>query len=126
LEKQSARPDFWLEQVGAQDVMRRLAEQKKVVQEWRELERKVADIAELVPLLEEDTAFQEEIQSELDKIASELSKQELEIAFGDEYDPRNAILSVHAGAGGTESQDWAETLLRMYLRWAERQVRRPA
>jgi len=100
--------------------MRLLSEQKKVVQEWRELEKKVADIAELIPLAEEDAVLNEEIQSEIDKIASRLDELELEMAFSSEYDARNAILAIHAGAGGTESQDWVQMLLRMYLRWAER------
>ena len=102
--------------------MRHLAEQKGVVQQWRELEKKVADIAGLIALAseEEDALLEAEIQSEIETIASRLDELELEVAFSGEYDARNAILAIHAGAGGTESQDWAEILLRMYLRWAER------
>ncbi len=120
MEKQSAQPDFWLDQSRAQRVMRQLAEHKKVAEKWRGLEKKVADIAELTSLAEEDTSFREEFQSEIEAVASHLDALELEAAFSGEYDARNAILAIHAGAGGTESQDWAETLLRMYLRWAER------
>ncbi|MBA7666360.1 Peptide chain release factor 2 [subsurface metagenome] len=80
----------------------------------------MADIAELVPLAEEDDSLWVEIQSEMDGVASRLDELELEMAFTSEYDARNAILALHAGAGGTESQDWTEMLLRMYLRWAER------
>jgi len=120
LEKQSAQPDFWLEQAKAQSVMRQLAEQRKLVNRWRELEKKVADITELISLAQEDTSLWTEIQSEASKVASRLDELELETAFTGEYDARNAILTLHAGAGGTESQDWAEMLLRMYLRWAER------
>jgi len=100
--------------------MRRLAEQKKIVGRWRDLERRVADIAELISLAEEDDSLQSEIQSEIDEVASHLDELELQTAFSSEYDDRNAILAIHAGAGGTESQDWAEMLMRMYLRWAER------
>ena len=100
--------------------MRRLSEAQKSVQQWRGLEKKVADIIELIPLAEEDTSLQAEIQSEIEAIASQLDELELELAFSSEYDARNAILTIHAGAGGTESQDWAEMLMRMYLRWAER------
>jgi len=102
--------------------MRQLAEQKGVVQRWQELEKKVADIAELIALAseEEDTSLEAEIQPEMEKAASRLDELELEMAFSGEYDARSAILAIHAGAGGTESQDWAEILLRMYLRWAER------
>jgi len=91
-----------------------------MVQQWRGLEKKTTDIAELISLAEEDTSLQAEIQSEIEAIASRLDELELEMAFSSEYDVRNAILAIHAGAGGTESQDWAEMLLRMYLRWAER------
>ena len=100
--------------------MRLLSEQKKVVQRWRGLERRVADIAELVSLAEDDASLRVEVQSEIDKVSSHLDELELEMAFNSEYDARNAILAIHAGAGGTESQDWAQMLLRMYLRWAER------
>jgi len=120
LEKQSAQPDFWQDQVKAQNVMRQLAEQKRVVQRWRELEKRVTDIAELISLAEEDASLQAEIQSEMEKVASQLDELEFQMAFSGEYDDRNAILAIHAGAGGTESQDWAEMLMRMYLRWAER------
>jgi peptide chain release factor 2 len=102
--------------------MRRLAERKKAVERWRGLEKRVAEAAELVSLAEEeaDAGLEAGIQSEIDEIASELDGLELELAFSGDYDQRNAILSIHAGAGGTESQDWAEMLMRMYLRWAER------
>jgi len=120
LEKASARPDFWLDQGRAQDTMRQLAEHKKVVEQWRELENRVLDLVELVPLAEEDEQLQSEIKSEAEKVAGTLDKLEFQLAFSGEYDARNAILAVHAGAGGTESQDWAEMLVRMYLRWAER------
>jgi peptide chain release factor 2 len=102
--------------------MRRLAERKRAVERWRGLEKRVAETAELMALAEEegDAKLEVGIQSEIDKIASELDELELELAFRGEYDERNAILSIHAGAGGTESQDWAEMLMRMYMRWAER------
>ncbi len=99
--------------------MRQLAERKKVVERWRSLEKRVADITEALPLAEEESSFREEIEAEIEEVASRLDELELEIAFSSEYDARNAILAISAGAGGTESQDWAEMLLRMYLRWAE-------
>jgi len=100
--------------------MRRLAEQKKMVEKWRELEKMVTDITELASLAREDASLEAEIQSEVEKVASSLDESELEVAFTSEYDARDAIVAIYAGAGGTESQDWAEMLLRMYLRWAER------
>ena len=92
------------------------------MEQWRSLEKKTADIAELINLATEeaDTSFTEEISTDIGNLAELLDKLELELAFSGEYDSRNAILQIHAGAGGTESQDWAEMLLRMYLRWAER------
>jgi len=122
LERESAKLDFWQDQTRAQRIMRRLAERKRVVEGWRGLEKRVADAAELQSLAaqEEDDRLEVEIQAEIDRIASDLGELELELTLGGEYDERDAILSLHAGAGGTESQDWAEMLMRMYLRWAER------
>jgi peptide chain release factor 2 len=122
LEKKSAEPGFWSETNQARDVMRRLAEQKKTVEQWRSLEKKTADTAELINLAaeESDNSFTEEITADIESTTELLDKLELELAFSGGYDSRNAILQIHAGAGGTESQDWAEMLLRMYLRWAER------
>ncbi|MFC1900227.1 peptide chain release factor 2 [Chloroflexota bacterium] len=120
LEKQTAKQDFWLDQSRAQKVMRRIAENRKVVEKWRDLETRIADIIALSSLAEEDSDFREEFDSEIESVASLLDEMELETAFSSEYDNRNAILAIHAGAGGTESQDWADMLFRMYLRWAER------
>jgi len=120
MEKESTQPDFWQEPAQARKVMRRLAEQKKMVNVWREVEKRVADLAELASLAEADTSLGLEIESEVEQASSYLDELELEMAFSGEYDARSALLAIHAGAGGTESQDWAEMLLRMYLRWAER------
>lgn len=79
-------------------------------------------MAQLIELsLEEgDASLEQAIHSEIDLIASHLDRQEFQLLLGGEYDKRNAILAIHAGAGGTESQDWVEMLLRMYMRWTER------
>jgi len=102
--------------------MLRLAELKKVVDRWRGLEKEEKYISEIISMEseEEETSLGEEIQAEVDRIASKLDKLEFQLAFSGKYDNHNAILAIHAGAGGVESQDWAEMLLRMYLRWAER------
>jgi len=84
------------------------------------MEKEVTDIAELATLAEDDASLWEEIGVEVADVATRLDELELEMAFSSEYDSRNALLAFHAGAGGTESQDWTEMLLRMYLRWAER------
>ena len=100
--------------------MREMAEKTKVVQRWRELDNKLDDLAELIDLSTEDESLQADLEKEVSKLADYLEELEFELAFNSEYDSRNAILAIHAGAGGTESQDWAEMLMRMYLRWAER------
>ena len=100
--------------------MRELARKTKSVQEWRDLERRLGDISELIDLSEEDPSLEAEIQGELDTLSAQLDDLEFRLSLGGEFDSRNAILAIHAGAGGTESQDWAEMLLRMYLRFAER------
>jgi peptide chain release factor 2 len=103
--------------------MRRLAEQKRTVEQWRAMEKNTADIGEMIEMAAAETdasTFAEEIRADIAKLAELLDKLEMELAFSGEYDSHNAILQIHAGAGGTESQDWAEMLLRMYLRWAEK------
>jgi peptide chain release factor 2 len=102
--------------------MRRLAELRSRVDTWRGLERRSAELAELVALAqaEGEPALAEDLERDVEVLAAQLDELELELTFAGPYDRRDAILAIHAGAGGTESQDWAEMLLRMYLRWAER------
>lgn len=102
--------------------MRRLGVEKNLVNVWRELEKKAADLHEMIVLAigEEDYSLKEEIKLELKKLSSKFEQLESQQLFTGDYDSRNAMLALHAGAGGTESQDWANMLLRMYLRWAER------
>ena len=102
--------------------MRELRGKKNLVNVWRELEKKAADLQEMIVLAigEEDYSLKEEIQLELKKLSSRFEQLESQQLFTGDYDSRNAMLALHAGAGGTESQDWANMLLRMYLRWAER------
>jgi peptide chain release factor 2 len=101
--------------------MRQLAEQRKTVEKWRGIEKHLADVTELLGLaaVDKDESMVDEIQSEVAESARRLEAMEFELNLSGPYDDRNAILSIHAGAGGTESQDWADMLLRMYLRWAE-------
>lgn len=102
--------------------MRELRGKKNLVNAWRGLERKAADLQEMIALAieEEDYSLKEEIQLELKKLSSRFEQLESQQLFTGDYDSRNAMLALHAGAGGMESQDWANMLLRMYLRWAER------
>jgi peptide chain release factor 2 len=102
--------------------MQELAGKKNLVDAWRDLEKKAADLREMTVLAigEEDYSLEEEIQLELKKLMSRFEQLESQQLFTGDYDSRNAMVALHAGAGGTESQDWANMLLRMYLRWAER------
>jgi len=102
--------------------MKRLAEVNATIDTWRGLERKARELEELAALAEAegDESLVSELTREADGLASRLDELEFELSFAGPYDERNAILAIHAGAGGTESQDWTEMLLRMYLRWAER------
>ena len=120
LEKRSAVPDFWTNQAEAQRVMQRLADLRKTVTRWRDLDKKASDVAELLALADQDETLRPGVEAEINNAAAQLDAMELEAAFTSEYDHRNALLTIHAGAGGTESQDWVAMLLRMYLRWAER------
>lgn len=102
--------------------MRDLSRRKSLVADWRELEQKAADLQEMIALVmtEEDSSLNRELQSELKKLSARFEQLESLQLFTGDYDSRSAMLYLHAGAGGTESQDWANMLLRMYLRWAER------
>jgi peptide chain release factor 2 len=100
--------------------MKQLVDTRKIVEKWRNLDRRVNDASELLVLAEEDDSLLSAIQSDVDQLATQLEQMELELAFSGKYDDRNAILAIHAGAGGTESQDWVDMLLRMFLRWAEK------
>jgi len=102
--------------------MRRLRVKKNLVDTWRGLEREVADLYDMAALAMEegDYSLEDEVRRELKEIVSRFEQLEGRLIFSGDYDARNAMLSLHAGAGGTESQDWANMLLRMYLRWAER------
>lgn len=102
--------------------MKRLAQAQETASTWRDLERTARDLRELADLVEAETdeATGREVEAETEALATRLDKLEFELSFAGPYDRRDAIAAIHAGAGGTESQDWAEMLLRMYLRWAER------
>lgn len=101
--------------------MRRLASLRATVDTWTGLQKQVEEAREMLELADADgdEEMAAHVADELEEIAARLDRLEHELAFSGPYDARSAILAIHAGAGGTESQDWAEMLLRMYLRWAE-------
>jgi peptide chain release factor 2 len=101
--------------------MQQLTRLKENVGLWRGLSARIGELLELLELAraENDQQMGEEIAADAQKVAAELGDLEFRLAFSGPHDANNAILAIHAGAGGTESQDWAAMLLRMYLRWAE-------
>jgi len=108
--------------------MRRLADAREQVDVWRGVETKARDTLELLRLAESegDEALAAAVAADVEKLLAEMETLELSLALSGEYDRRDAILAIHAGAGGTDSQDWTEMLLRMYLRWAEKRGYRAA
>jgi len=101
--------------------MRRLTRLKDQIGTWRSLEQEVCELIELAELVggDADESLGREVEDRSAEISQRVDGLEFELILSGDFDAKNAILSVHAGAGGTESQDWAEMLLRMYLRWAE-------
>jgi peptide chain release factor 2 len=122
LHEQAAAPDFWLDQAAAQKAMRRLAELEGDVTAWRGLEQRVTDLAGLAEMVQADgdMSLLAEMESEARQIGEEVDKREFMLMLGGEHDHSNALLAIHAGAGGVDAQDWAEMLQRMYTHWAER------
>ena len=102
--------------------MRRLSDLRGSIEPWTMVRRRVADLLELIELslAEGDESIVADLAADADASKREVEELEFELMLGGEYDNNAAILAVHAGAGGTESQDWAEMLMRMFLRWAER------
>ncbi|GIK42489.1 MAG: peptide chain release factor 2 [Chloroflexota bacterium] len=121
LEKESGEPDFWNDQRGAQEKMRRMSELREEVETWQGMNRRGRDALDLLEMAaeEEDDSLLAELTAEVDSLASLLEKLEFQLVLSGSHDKDAALLSIHAGAGGTESQDWTEMLMRMYLRWAE-------
>jgi len=119
-----AEPDFWGDQRAAQAVVRRLSTARRKLERLGRLEQGVADLAILTELgqdeSDDDAAdMLAEAGASLTKLAAEADRFRLELLLVGEYDRRNALITLHAGAGGIESQDWVEMLLRMYTRWAQ-------
>jgi len=122
LEILSLKSDFWENQANAKEVLQKKTKLTESLDKWRKFSNQIDDIENLWSLAwqEKDQAVMEELNAELDELESEVGQEELKMMLSSEQDPMDAIISIHAGAGGTEAQDWVEMLLRMYLRWAEK------
>ncbi|MFQ5933067.1 MAG: peptide chain release factor 2 [Dehalococcoidia bacterium] len=122
LEKSASESSFWDDREKAQATMRRLAAINEEIGLWRDLEKRIETLNDLVNLsmAEEDSSLEEQLDADLEEVRGQIERLEIRLALSGKYDGEAAILALHAGAGGTESQDWVEILLRMYLRWAER------
>ncbi|MGN0517762.1 MAG: peptide chain release factor 2 [Acutalibacteraceae bacterium] len=122
LELRAAEPGFWDDLDNSQKILQRTSALKSKVEGYNKLMAHYEDTLALIELAneEEDLSVFDEAKEEVDSISEDLEKQRLSTLLTGEYDAKNAILTFHAGAGGTEAQDWAEMLYRMYCRWAER------
>jgi peptide chain release factor 2 len=122
LDKAIVREAFWNEPDKARETLQEQSRLNEAVAKWKRQKNNLDDLALLcdIAVEEQDESAQEEIRNELERLSASIRDDELKMMLGSEQDSMNAILSIHAGAGGTEAQDWAEMLLRMYLRWAER------
>jgi peptide chain release factor 2 len=114
------RPGFWEDQESAARTSAAHSRAQRRLESFRGLESDAADLDELVEMAAEDEEMRAELDQQLGSIERRLAELEEQRLFSGEYDAGDAVVSVHAGAGGTDSQDWAEMLLRMYLRWAEK------
>ena len=121
MEHAAAQPDFWSDNAAAQKAMRELTALKDETTTWRTLANRARDAADMheLALAENHAELIAEIEREATALEAQLATLEFNLLFAGEYDHNGAILSLHAGAGGTESQDWASILMRMYLRFAE-------
>jgi peptide chain release factor 2 len=113
-------PGFWDDQERAAKTSAEHARLQRRLDNFRGLEGEAADLDELAELASEDSEMAAELDSQLSSLESRLAELEEARLFSGEYDSGDAVVTVRSGAGGTDSQDWAEMLLRMYLRWAER------
>lgn len=122
LEKKSSDPEFWNDMENSHKILQKISILKNKQQKYFKLLSLYDDTKILIDLAheEQDESLLEEIQTNINLIQSEIEAQRLETLLNGEYDSKNAILTFHAGAGGTEAQDWVEMLYRMYCRWGER------
>ncbi len=122
LENKAAEPDFWDDMESAQKIMRLSNHTKDKISKYQSLIQKLEDSQTILELLleEDDDSLSQELSQNITTARKDLEEQTLSTLLTGEYDSNNAIITLHAGAGGTEAMDWAEMLFRMYSRWSER------
>ncbi len=122
LESRATAPDFWDDMQTAQQIMQKTTYLKDKITKFTNLETMMEDCETMFEMLteEDDESLSDELNQTLNKIDKEIQEQTLSTLLSGEYDSKNAIITLHAGAGGTEAMDWVEMLSRMYTRWAER------
>ncbi len=121
MEQVAAQPDFWDDQTSAQKTLQELNDLKSHLEQFHQWKNSLEDARAVVELLEleADESLLLEAESNITKLNQELERWELQQMLSGTYDQSGAVLTINAGAGGTDAQDWAEMLLRMYTRWAE-------
>lgn len=119
LDEQAARPEFWQDNTAAQAVVKQQASIKARIEPWTKLAHELQDIAELIALA--DTSLTAGVSEQLKACQKDFDQLKSDLRFSGKYDDHDAVLTLSAGAGGTDAQDWTAMLLRMYTRWAEKQ-----
>ena len=115
-----SRPGFWDDKARSAKATKELKELKETAGLWQEYKNKYKELSELISITETgDENFHKEIKSNIERLLSDIEKTQFKATFSSEFDRNSAILSINAGAGGTESCDWVSMLLRMYTRWAQ-------
>lgn len=115
--QQSQASGFWEDNLAASKIMQRISSLEVQTKPWLELKTGVAELLELANM--KDASLQPEIEQQLNQLLKKYENLKKQMRFSGKYDAHNAVLNIHAGAGGTDAQDWAQMLLRMYTRWAE-------
>jgi len=117
LDEQVAAPDFWQDAAKAQEIVKQQAKLEKRVRPWLDMQQKVHELTEMFEFADE--TMRPELSSALTELTLQFGALKEELKFAGKYDDHDIILNIYAGAGGTDAQDWAQMLLRMYVRWAE-------
>jgi peptide chain release factor 2 len=120
LEKVIQEKDFWKDNKKAVEITSELVELRQEVKFWDKIEKEMNEMVEMVEMVEGDEKLQKELKEKLNKFEENFKEEEIKVLFSGKYDRQNAIISIYSGAGGTEAQDWANMLLRMYAHYAEK------